>query len=128
VDSAQASAIACGRDGCDAHRLLGHGDFLLVDDTGARRLQVALTRPEHIAALKRAPAPLRAAFLSAPQRQPETLIPPPLEDELLRKVKEILDKNPDASNRELERTIFGYTGGAATTTIKRLRERLTCAA
>ena len=131
VDSAQASAIACGRDGCDAHRLLGHGDFLLVDDTGARRMQVALTRPEHIAALKRAPAPLRAAFLSAPpapQKQQEKLTPPPLEDDLLRKVKEILDKNPDASNRELERTIFGYTGGTATTTIKRLRERLTCAA
>jgi hypothetical protein len=127
VDSAQASAIACGRDGCDAHRLLGHGDFLLIDDTGARRLQVALTRPEHIAALKRAPAPLRAAFLPASPRQPEKLTPPPLEDELLEKMRALLAADPEASNRKIELALFGYTGGSATTTVKRLRERL-CAA
>ena len=127
VDSAQASAIACGRDGCDAHRLLGHGDFLLVDDADARRLQVALTRPEHIAALKRASAPLRAAFLPAsptPPNQPEKLTPPPLEDELLEKMRALLVAVPEASNRKIELALFGYIGGSATTTVKRLMEQL----
>jgi hypothetical protein len=135
VDSAQASALATGREGCDAHRLLGYGDFLLVDDAGSRRLQVALTKPEAIAALRQAPAPQ----LPRPANQPATtaastvqleepiLHSSKVEHELAEKMRAILSQDPGASNRKLELALFGYTGGAATTTVKRLREQL-CAA
>jgi len=42
-------------------------------------------------------------------------------------MRALLAEDPTASNRKLELALFGYTGGAATTTVKRLREQL-CAA
>jgi|GEM_PF-2018203 hypothetical protein len=125
VDSAQASALATGREGCDAHRLLGYGDFLLIDDAGPRRLQVALSRPDAIASLRRAPSPPPPPPPPKPAEIP--LQPPPIELELVEKMRALLAEDPTASNRKLELALFGYTGGAATTTVKRLREQL-CAA
>jgi hypothetical protein len=138
VDSAQASALATGRDGCDAHRLLGYGDFLLVDDVGVRRLQVALSRPDAVATLPAStprsnlpgcalPPPAPAAQPPAAAPQPQALTPPPLESDLLEKMRALLAADPEASNRKIELALFGYTGGSATTTVKRLREQL-CAA
>lgn len=53
VLDAQASALACGQAGLDAHKLRGKGDFLLVAGSEAQRLQVAVPSERELAELPR---------------------------------------------------------------------------
>jgi len=51
VDNAQASQLALGIAGLDAHKLSGHGDMIFRGGGAVTRVQVALTAPANVAGL-----------------------------------------------------------------------------
>lgn len=53
VDSASASSVLAGHSGVQAHKLLGSGDFLHIENGLAERFQIAQVKPNNLETLER---------------------------------------------------------------------------